>query len=635
MRFEDLSQQHGGDFLIPHDALYAFLLDNKQDLIHLAQIENIPASALGREVRRRCKRDLFWLSRYFTWETNPEGAGRPISENKLTEATHKRICDFFVQKDDSKSLADQDVIKNRLLLWPRGGFKSTIDIVDVVQWILNFPEIRVLFLTAADDLAIGFLDQTKGHFLIREKEPTLMNLFFPEFCVADQQGNQFEFTCPVWAAKQVKRAEPTVLASSIASTLSGLHFEVIKADDVVSNKNSENEDQCRKVTKNLSVNKKMLRPFGYYDKIGTRYLDEDDYGTELEKIVGDVKTWKDGPCVERIDGPGIRVLIGRAIVIKPETIAQLEKDGRKVSYMTAGADGCDLLLPDILGYGYLILEYQKDELSFEGQYNQNPKVASRITFDKPTMEKATISCDRMPIGGPISQTWDFAFSKKKNRDFCTASSVIWNNKSQMYVHDLVRNRFRPAELAQAVVDFAKRYKPFVIGIEDAGGSRFLEPTIHSLAEATGDAQVIAVCKAIDWIKVDTSNEAKKSRMGALHPWLVQGRMFFADYIPSLSILYDEFEKCLTSSRFDDIPDVLSQQVRYAPRIQQMAVKNEMPAWSQADASWNLLFEEGTDPFGRPGMAAPPPVVEINPGPELPSIPYAPGLDNMLGAGICG
>lgn len=641
MDFQELAKQHGGAERIPHDVLYAELRRLRPDLINRASklgTEQITQTPLGQEVRRRAKSDLFFLARYFCWETNSEGADKPIEENAILAETHGRMCSLFVRKDDSKSIAAQDPYKHRVLLWPRGGLKSTIDVLDGCQWLLNFPDIRILYLTAEDDLAKGFVKETKGHFLIHER-PTFMNLFFPEFCVADGRiGNEFEFNCPVWSAKKIFRKEASVTASSIGSTNAGRHYEVMKADDAVSEINSQSDEQCKKVTKFLELCRKMLRPWGYYDQIGTRYSDDDDYGVTLEKNVGDVVTTQDGPCVQLFENrtTASRILIGKAIVVKPDVAKRLETENKPVNYLQAGEEGCDLLVPHIWTYPKLMQDYTRNEETFESQLNQNPRPASTVLFDQPLLRRATIEFNQMPFHGPISQIWDFAFSKKKKRDYSTGCAVIWNDKGEMHLHDLVRGRFKHTDLAHAVVDFARKYHPFVIGVEKAAGSDFLEPTIIQFAKETGDEHVIKVCSHIDWITPDNQVEAKKIRMAALHPWLLSGRLKFASYLPYLDTLYSEFERCLTSHHHDDIPDVISYQPRYAPRMQQLIDKKEIQTWSRVDAAWNLMFEENVDAFGRIGLGGPSPipVVQITPEPEIRG--EAPeGLESILGAGLFG
>jgi phage terminase large subunit-like protein len=655
--FESLVTTYGSLPKIPDEVLYNYLIrpDVQANLRNLASLglEKVP---LSQEVRRRSRSDLFWLVRYFLWGTNPAGADKPITENKITSEEYRIVCDFFVKKDNTKTIAEQDSCKNRMLLWPRGGFKSTIDVCDAVQWILNFPDIRILFLTGAKELAVGFVDELKGHFVFKDEDQlTLMNLFFPEFCLTEKdlgKGNEYEFACPVWTAKNVRRKESTVLASSIGSTKSGWHFEVIKADDAVCDENSESPEQCQSISKKLFLAKKLLRPGEYYlDYIGTRYADEDHYGVLLEKNVGDVKTLRT-PCWEYTENvtTATRMLVGRAIVIKPEIINKLKVEGKPVTYKEAGETGCDLLLPKVMPYPWLLREFGENEETFEGQLNQNPHPASFTLFERNLLVLSTVPFTELPSRGPVSQTWDFAFSKKKGRDYSTASSAIWNDKNQFFIHDLIRRRFTPSDLAKAVVDFALRYRPFVVSIEKAGGSEFLEPAIKAEAQKTMDPYIIALFNRIDWVTAETNKDAKKIRMAALQPWLIDGRMKFAAHIPFLNILYTEFEKCMGASGHDDIPDVISRQLKHAPAMAQAIIKHELQTWSNVEAGWKMIFEEGfQSPFGGFLLTHNPETGQLqwiteaiqSPVTELPEddgtiSPSPPdGLDPILGTGITG
>jgi predicted phage terminase large subunit-like protein len=615
---------------LSHDELYERMFEVRKKLPakDSVEFENLrkllPLSDLGKEVRRRSKKDLFFLSKYVI--------GRDNNKNDMMiPHVHQRVCDLFVQKDETKSIAEQDERKERLLLYPRGGLKSTFDVCDAAQWVLNFPNIRILFYTAADDLAIGFVDAFKGFFIKRLEEPSFMNLFFPEFCVDEaskkELGNAFEFTTPMRTIKQI---EATVTANSTTSTASGFHYDVMKADDAVSDRNSDNEDQCIKVTKKINLARKMLMAYGYLDRIGTRYHEVDNYGHTLEtELVGDVER-QSGPCWEQMDvkTSGLRILIGRAIVLK------LGNESK--TYDEAGEEGCHLLFPEYMNFKWLMNEFHKDEIIFEGQLNQNPRPKSHIIFDRPLLMSHTVPFKELPVNGPIAITWDFAFSEKKNRDYSTAAVGIWNDKGQLYIVDLVRAKFNPTNLAKAVVDLAAHWHPMIIGIEDAAGSKLLEPEIINQARKLNIPEVLAMCGRIDWFTPDQQKEAKKSRMASLHPWLTNDMLYFAAHLPYLEVLYSEFEKCLANSRHNDIPDAISQLPRYAPRMQQLINKNEIITMSREDAAWNLMYESGTDPFGRLGMGTisvpiTPSLVDVGPAAQSAYDEIAP----ILGAGLTG
>ena len=685
-RFLALCEKFGGADTIPNDDLYSYLLEVRQDLINIQKLgtEHIPESRVGFEVRRRCETDLFWLTRYMTWETNPhsEKGTKPLSENLITEEYYKIVCDFFVKKDKTKPLNQQSSVKTRLLLWPRSGFKSTVDHVDTVQWILNFPSIRILYLTAEASLSKGFVDEVKGHFQRNEDEPTLMELFFPEFCFVEvateeEDGKKTKgqkekvevFTCPVWKSKKIRRKEPTLVGSSVGKTKSGWHYELVKMDDAVSDTNTESSEQCASISHKLFLAEKLIIPGGYYvDYIGTRYADEDHYGELLEKNenVGEV---------ERTEGPGwffvhnkttnMNILVGRAITIKPEVAQRLQAESKQVTYKDAGEEGCILLLPHIMSFPWLMNDLAKDEKSFEGQRNQNPRPSGSVTFDRILLVRSTVPYTKLPRNGPVSNMWDFAGGKnKKGLDYTTGSAVLWGEEDEIGLDGkkngkkktvgntlkIVRNRFNNLTGPQAVVQLAVETRPFIIGIEDSPGVRYTENTIQTEAAKTGDPYIIELCNHIDWVPVDNQKDAKKLRIGQLYPWMVNDQWKFLNACMEplpIEILYTEFIKCTTSHHHEDVPDCLAYQLRYAPRATQALVENNVDMFFQIDRQgWGDIFDEDyrgggqglllqTDAQGNVVIWDPQPFADFSqPEPEAPSR-TPPGMSNILGAGMFG
>jgi hypothetical protein len=84
--------------------------------------------------------------------------------------THEEICnDFFVRKDPTKlnfkQFANEYNVaekKERLLLVPRGGFKSTMNMADSVQWALCFPEVTILGYQASCHWLISSLVRSRA-----------------------------------------------------------------------------------------------------------------------------------------------------------------------------------------------------------------------------------------------------------------------------------------------------------------------------------------------------------------------------------------------------------------------------------------------------------------------------------------
>lgn len=692
--FDQLIEKYGGDprlladesealinefyaaaAFIPNDALYEFLQSIRSDLVNMMQlgVDHIPNSRVGKEVRRRCQTDLMWLAQYFTWVSNPasDNGNRPFGENIFNEEFYGPFTKLFVQKDPSKSIFKQSKIKRRMLLWPRGGAKSTFDHVDTVQWILCFPHIRIMYLTAEKELAEGFVGEIKGHFYIKE-DPTWMMMFWPEFCVEEgKAGAANEFTCPVYAAKKTGRKEPTVYASSVGKNKAGRRYELIKADDAVSDVNSETSLLCGKISNALMLAEKLLALGGaMIDFIGTRYADEDHYGVLLSKNEGDITTTEGhGWVLTENTTTNTTILVGRAIQIKPEVREKLEREGKPVTYQEAGEEGCILLLPHLMSFAWCMADLTLDEKSFEGQRNQNPRSASQVGFDKAMLYRATVKYLQLPKEGPCSQVWDLASSQKKGRDFTVGTSVIWGEEEQLdadgrktgskqtvaYVRKIIRDRMLPHQIVQAVIKLAQEERPFMIAIENAQGAIYLKDSLMSAAIRTRDSYIIGLVQGIDWFTPDQQKDAKRLRMGSLHPWITEGRFKFADYcmeanpppLNKMEIVYSEFEKCMFDHHHDDIPDNLGYQTgKFAPPATKAILENNREMFSSIDRQgWNELFNE--EYMGQSGSWMDEDGNIVNRAPNI--SPFAElfypesevntstpnGMPNVLGSGIWG
>ena len=617
--FDELVDKYGTAEEVPSEVLYEYLVENKQNIINIAKIDDVTKFKLGIEVRRRSQTDLRWLAKYFLWDamSASDGGTKPISENIFLDSQYDPFAELFVKKDPDVAIQNLSPVKTRVLLWPRGGAKSTYDCIDTTQWILCYPAIRILFLTAEATLSKGFISELKGIFSLREDEPTFINIFFPEHCcLLKDMGAGNVFTTPAYKKKKTGRKEPTVVASSVGKTKSGWHYEVIKADDAVSDKNTETVEQCATVSEKLFLAEKLLIPGGYYkDYVGTRYAEEEHYGVLLEKYLtnGEIETVSGvGWALTKNKTYNIDILVGKACQIKPEVEEKLRREGRPINYIEAGEDGCILLLPSKQPYSWLMGEYANNEKVFEGQLNQNPRAASQVVFDRITLMRATIPYNLLPRAGPVSQFWDLSFSEKKGTDYCVGSSVMWGEEDVLdsngkktggrktvgNVLRLIRKRFNPFSAAQTIVQLVVEGRPFILGIEDAGGSKNLEPTIQAEAYKTGDPQVIAVCTHIQWITPSNQKDAKKIRMGGLLPWIQEGRFRFANFCmqpeyPTLDTLYTEFEKCMASHHHDDIPDNLGYQPLFAPQATQAIVENNTDVFVRIDQQgWSQIYDNG-------------------------------------------
>ena len=251
--------------------------------------------------------NLFFLCKLLGY--NDMSAEQYVWTDGTIHNTHEEICnDFFVRKDPTKltfkKFADSYNTavdkKERLLLVPRGGFKSTMNMVDCIQYVICWPETTILVLSGVLALANAFVGEIKGHFTLEEAAgewlgvyglkkayrpktlsdgtPALFQALFAEHCIPEDDGRANVFQTR--AATQLR--EPTIFSASIEQSLTGFHVCVLKLDDVVTNENSLTVERLKAVNKQVSINQAMLHPYGFYDKIGTWYDSEDTYGQDIK-----------------------------------------------------------------------------------------------------------------------------------------------------------------------------------------------------------------------------------------------------------------------------------------------------------------------------------------------------------------
>lgn len=527
-------------------------------------------------LRRKAQTDLFWLADLLF-------KSRFGGDSLITERTHRPLADMFVQKDPDKSIADQDVIKDRLILYPRTSYKSSWDIIDVVQWIICFPDIRILILTGLDSLATAFVDELQNYFVI-DGESTDFQKLFPEFCIKPKERRENgEFYCP---ARKRYSKEPTVFASSIESNNSGWHVDVMKSDDVLTDANTDTIDRIEKITRKFYMIRKLLMSYGYLDVIGTRYGLTDTYGDIMEKN-------------------GIQTLYGQITIpgeIKYLNIPAWWKKGTNYEIPGINEDpkeeDLELLFPEGIPYKYLRKELKRDRSSFFSQYLNDPVGASEVTFTREELIAATIPYTQVPQKGKYFIAWDLAYSARAGRDYTVGAVGFIDDQARLFVIDVIRGRYQPHELPYMIAKAVKDWNPSQSAVEDIRGAQWLKPEIERWTNQMG------VKANIDWFPPDTStNNAKALRIESLKPLLTSGRLFFSSTIGCLEDLIREFTRFTPEGnkrQHDDIPDAISFLKRFVPRMMlPQELQTEVWADLKAKDAYDRIYNQGQYAYVEP------------------------------------
>ncbi len=184
----------------------------------------------------------------------------------MTEFTHGPMCQAL-----------QSPKKRKLIVMPRGTFKSSIGVVGYIVWlIINNPNIRILVDSEKYQNSKNFIREIKG----KLEQPEITRIF-GEF-KSDSKWAEGEFTIKQ-RTKLLKEA--TVTASGINAGKTGQHYSVIICDDMNTSENSENSDQRKKIIRHYQMNTSILEPDGTMVIIGTRYAMDDIIGHILSTEV--------------------------------------------------------------------------------------------------------------------------------------------------------------------------------------------------------------------------------------------------------------------------------------------------------------------------------------------------------------
>ena len=479
----------------------------------------------------------------FLCQINGMFLGREVLNRSFTFFTHGPAFDLFVQKNPSKTIARQDdVNKIRLLLMPRGSFKSTADGIDCVQWIINFPDIRIMFLTASLELAKAFVGEVKGYFTVSEKSglTPFQTIVGPGFLVDEgKEGKENEFICPRRSVGDQRKKEVTLWAGSVGSSKVGMHCEVLKADDAIDDKNTETPQLISKTNRRIGMALNLLDAGSYNENLGTPYAPNDWY-SHVAKNIDNVLTLV-RPCrwlKKDING---MTAIERGVQ---------EKDLKDEHWVLLFSE--DKYGAEKLSHRVLKAVQQRDPEGFPSQYLLDPSGYKKISFTNDLIQSRTVKPDQMPSQiEPFACyiTWDLADTATAVSDYSVGSVFHVDREGRGYVVEIYRDRYATfSELCYAIAESNHKFKPSRIIIENARGAEKLKGDITRAAQDMGDKMI-----PLEFIKVDNTKQAKSIRIGKLEPKLKNGRLFFLNTIACYQELVEEFVN-FGSSSHDDICD---------------------------------------------------------------------------------
>lgn len=167
--------------------------------------------------------------------------------------------------------------KRKLIIMPRGTFKTSIAIVAYPIWcLLNDPNERIMIDSELFTNAKRSLQEISQH-LQSEK---LVNLF-GEFR-GDGVWNDSEILI---SQRTIIKKEASLMASGIGAEKTGVHATRILSDDLCSPSNMNTPENRQKVVDHYRYYTSILDPGGTIVVVGTRYHSSDLYAWLLENEI--------------------------------------------------------------------------------------------------------------------------------------------------------------------------------------------------------------------------------------------------------------------------------------------------------------------------------------------------------------
>jgi hypothetical protein len=449
------------------------------------------------ELQKRALTDKFWLA-------------TKILGYDFCEGVHEDLFAQYPTFDTSKALFQQSEIKHRLTLWSRGFYKTTSIVVEIIQLILNFPDISIMLMQSKAENTKQLLKEVKSHFDGSNPRSNLSKAF-PTFC-QDKLGTAMSFTVPT---RRLTRRDPTVFVATPKSIKAGLHPDVGFFDDLVTEINYRNPDQMRKVIEDFSHYTPLVNPGGYFYVTGTRYT----FGDLYEHIMREEAT-------RRAEGRPMRWQISR------RGCWTIQPDGTKKSNFPQRT------LSDGRTIGITVEELEaiqaENPETFSAQYLNEPIAAGRQEFTEALLLGAVRPKETagLPVEAPVLFV-DLAEGQRERSD---NRVIICGRRigGVPTVCDLRSGQWTTLDIATNILEMCSLHRPVRVLIEGSPGSTFFIDYLKMMGREKG------VFPSIDKIKTSNNKGAKDLRISAVSGVIKSGRLKFLAGLPKWTELVRQF-----------------------------------------------------------------------------------------------
>jgi hypothetical protein len=457
----------------------------------------------------RGKRDLFYLAKAI------------LGYSKLDANVHGPVCDFFVKKDPNKPFGEQSRKKNRALFDPRGHYKTSLTIADIIQWMLCFPNITEVLMSGTQTLTKRVVKEMKWHFL----QNTKFREIYPEYCPSDNStrwGLQAEFSVE---NRTENRREPTISIATVDSVKAGSHYDLRYGDDIVNEENSKTKEQLQQTIIDWKHTRPLVNPGGYTQYTGTRY-DWSDNGGEI------IETNPPTGPVDNLDGFGF-CYEGADWNVFARGCWKMDETGKRT-----------LLFPkqfrtdeeDDPNKENLSAIQREDPYLFSCQYLNNPAPTGTQNFPRELLLERTVLRTQIPSSVALFMAWYLGFNPDDSTDPAVGIVGGFSPDGALYIIDCFRGLWSTDRVIEGIFTAHKKWYLRKIGLDDKNGPILLGPGLDSKMREH------RVYLPVEYLSVKQAEDMRLKSVEALVPLLTSGKMFFSADLPFYDQMLLEFTR---------------------------------------------------------------------------------------------
>ena len=494
----------------------------------------------------------------------------------MTFRAHLGLC-FFAES--ATGIPEIDEARIKLILVPRGVGKSSMITkgLPILRTIRN-PDYSTGIANETASLAQTFLADIKNEF---EANPILQTLF-PEVIPPDFRATTWKADRIITNRAKANPTSPTVLATGVGGTVTGVHMNEWVCDDLLSQNaaeaayrgnTSEIEGTNRWITRLQPLLQSPKRDPLIF--IGTRWWEGDSYefiedfwgkGEERREFLWTLKLpaqklqWEGGVVDRHPETQTIRLFRrGEVAIFK---FPAIDENGRAI-------------FPERYDLEELAAMQEEDPVFYAGQYLLEPAAGAASVLSPEWLKTYQIDGNSILVDGSDGRkeylhndeltfliSVDPAFSKKSSAARTAIPVVGTDGKRLFLFEDFAERLDSEDEIAAKVVEFTLRYKPQKIFIETVVAQVAVANAIRRRFREEGlDDSVIEEIKS-------HGKEKKTMRIYGLEHYFKRGIFyyhpnqfkFFKEYIAfprallrdildALSFQKDEWEKIFTMTHY--------------------------------------------------------------------------------------